>query len=417
MSGPPQPAASGQAWYARPSVLLSAVAIVVLVTALFAPDVANGRTGDSRLTTFSAGPQGARLFYELAGRLGWKPERRITPAVPDDPATIQAVLAPVEPLTMAEVHALLEVVRQGGGLLLVLPSGQGPLNDSLRLTLGVGAAFQPPDSLNTDSCTANSGVAMPLWPTGHVLLYSLRRTGPSLGPPVTFARVSAAGLHPWDRPAVVGFPLGRGRVVVASDPDILRNDALRVCEYGLSVIAVQTLEYLRAGGSVPRTRILFDEYHQGNGAQPGTVSAIVAFFGRTAAGHLLLQLLGAGLVVLLAAAPRVLPPRGVTRVQRRSPIEHVDALARAYAQVGATRTAVSRLVRGVRRRIGLAASRATAGRSDDEFLDWASRTAPHVAPDAERVRHALGAAVSRRELAAVGDALAHIESSLTRLSS
>ena len=416
MSGPQPPAASGPAWYARPSVLLSAVAVLVIVSALLAPDVANGRSGDSRLTTFSAGPQGARLFYELASRLGWKADRRITPAVPDDPAIIQAVLAPVEPLTMAEVHALLQAVRQGGALLLVLPYGQGPLNDSLHLTLGAGAEFRPPDSLSTDSCAGNSGVTLPLWPTGHVLLYSLRWTGPPPGTPVTFARVSATGPRAFDRPAVVGFPLGRGRVVVASDPDFLRNDALRVCKYGLSPIAVRTLEYLRAGGDAPRTRILFDEYHQGNGAQPGTVSAIVAFFGRTSAGHLLLQLLGAGLVVLLAAAPRVLPPRGVTQVRRRSPIEHVDALARAYAQVGATRTAAMRLVRGVRRRIGLAAARATAGRSDDEFLDWVVRTTPQAAPEVDRVRHALTAPVSRREFAAVGDALAHIESSLTRLS-
>ncbi len=416
MNRPPPPEASGPAWYTRPSVLLSAVAVLVIVSALLAPDTANGRSGDSRLTTFSTGPQGARLFYELANRLGWKADRRITPAVPDDPATIQAVLAPVEPLTMAEVHALLQAVRQGGALLLVLPSGQGPLNDSLHLTLGVGADFQPPDSLMTDSCAGNSGVTLPLWPAGHVLLYSLRWTGPPPGPPVTFARVSATGPRAFDRPAVVGFPFGRGRIVVASDPDVLRNDALRVCRYGLSVIAVRTLEYLRGGGDTPRTRILFDEYHQGNGAQPGTVSAIVAFFGRTAAGHLLLQLLGAGLVVLLAAAPRVLPPRGVTQARRRSPIEHVDALARAYAQVGATRTAVTRLVRGVRRRIGLAAARATAGRSDDEFLDWVARTTPHAAAETDRVRHALAAPVSRREFAAVGDALAHIESSLTRLS-
>ncbi|MGH7689573.1 MAG: hypothetical protein ACREN3_08220, partial [Gemmatimonadaceae bacterium] len=252
---------------------------------------------------------------------------------------------------------------------------------------------------------------------GHAELQALLWTGPPPGPPITFAQVSATEPPHTRRPAMVGFPLGRGRVVVASDPDFLRNDALRVCENGLSVVAVQALQYLRAGGRVPRTRILFDEYHQDNGAQPGTLSAIVAFFGRTASGHLLLQLLGAGLVVLLAAAPRVLPPRGVTRVTRRSPLEHVDALGRAYAQVGATRTAVTRLVRGVRRRLGLAAARAMEGRSDDEFLDWAARTAPPIAAEANRVRRALGASVSRRELAAVGDALAHIESSLTKLSS
>ncbi|MGH7671010.1 MAG: DUF4350 domain-containing protein, partial [Gemmatimonadaceae bacterium] len=144
MTGGPRPTGSAPAWYNRASVLLSAATVLVIVTALFAPDVASSRASDARLTTFSAGPLGARLFYQLAGRLGWTVARRVSLAVPDDPATIHAVLAPVEPLTMDEVHALLQAVRQGGGLLLVLPFGPGPLNDSLRLTAGTDAQFVPP---------------------------------------------------------------------------------------------------------------------------------------------------------------------------------------------------------------------------------------------------------------------------------
>lgn len=401
-------------WYTRPGVLLTAVGILVVAVALFSPDVAGGRTGDPRLTTYSAAPQGAELFYELAGRLGWKTERHLVPGVTDDPGTIHAVLAPPQPLRTVEVHALLDAVRRGGALLLVLSPGRTAFNDSLHVATGAGAVYVAPDSFETADCHGSSGVGIPFWPAGQVLLYSLRWTAPPPSERVTFARVSTPGPHPVSRPAAVGFSYGRGRIVVASDPDFLRNDALRVCRYGLSVAAVHALEYLSGGGPVERRRVSFDEYHQGFGSQPGTVSAIAEFFSGTPSGHLLLQLLAAGFVLLLAAAPRAIPPRDAVRVQRRSPLEHVDALGRAYDQVGATRTAVMRLVRGVRRRIGLAAGRATAGASDAQFLDWAERTDPAIAADTARVRLALQTAVSRHELSAVGDALTHIEASLTR---
>ncbi len=414
MSGPA--AGAGARWYARPGLVLPLIGALVIAAALFAPEDVNGRAGDSRLTTYSAEPQGARLFYELAGRLGWRVARRTAPGLSPDPGTIQAVLAPDEPLRAREVHALLEAVRAGGALLAVLTGPADPLADSLRIVTGADGTFEAPDSLDTGACRGGSGLAVPLWPEGAVSLYSLRWTAPRPAGVVVFVTVGASTWRrgPRDeRPAVVGFPYGRGRIVVASDPDFLRNDALRVCAYGLDVAAISVLEYLRAGGPVPRRRLAFDEYHQGFGTQPGTVATIAGYLGRTASGHALGQLLAAGLVLLLAAAPRALPPREAGRAERRSPFEHVDALARAYAQVGATRTATARLVRGLRRRLGLAATRATAGAPDAAFLDWVEHTAPGTAADVARVRRALGAPISRRELSAVGDALARIEFSLT----
>ncbi|HVA57161.1 MAG: DUF4350 domain-containing protein [Gemmatimonadaceae bacterium] len=417
MTGGPPVTTAPSRWFARPSVVLLLVAVVVIVVALLTPEPVNGRSGDARLTTYSAQPQGAQLFYELAGRLGWTVARRTTPAVVGDPSTIQAELSPIEPLRALEVHALLDAVRRGGALLVVLSGAAGPLGDSLHVLPGVGGVIKPVRSADTGACPEYSGVAVPLWPAAEERLYTLRWSAPPPNDRVDFVFVSSSAHGTDSLPAVVGFPLGRGRVVVASDPDFLRNDALRVCRYGLSVAAVQALEYVSAGGPAPRRRVVFDEYHQGFGAQPGTMSAITMYLGGTASGHLLLQLLGAGVVLLLAVAPRALAPRDTPRVERRSPLEHVDALARAYAQVGATRTVVTRLVRGVRRRIGLAATRATAGQSDEAFLDWVSREAPDLTADAARVRRGLRAPVSRHELAAVGVALRHIEFSLTRLRS
>jgi hypothetical protein len=227
-------------------------------------------------------------------------------------------------------------------------------------------------------------------------------------------------------PTAVGFPLGRGRVVVIADADLLRNDVLRVCQWGLDVVAVRMLEYLRDGGKSPRKRLVFDEYHQGFGAHPGTIRAIASYLVHVPSGHVLVQALLAGLVLLLALGPRALPPRDPERVERRSPLEHVTALAQAYANVTATRTATQRLLHGVRRRVehgalAPASVRSGAVRSgraadDDEgFLASAVRDDPTLASDVELVRRALAAPVSRRELEEVGAALGRVEASLLSL--
>jgi len=411
-------AARGDRWYLRPRVAFPVIGAAVVLTALLAPDQVAGRTGNSRLSTYSTEPQGAHLFYELAQRLGWRVEQRRTPELASDTGVIQALLSPVVPLRMGEVHALLEHVRRGGALFVVL-SGGDLIGDSLRVTRGlVGGRARPRDPGDT-ACRPKTRTFVPLWPD-RAVLYDLRWKGPPPSGVETFVHVeptSAAAPNARTTrspPAAVGFPYGRGRIVVGSDPDLLRNDVLRGCEYGLDVSAVRMLEYLRDGGTIPRSRVVFDEFHQGFGFQPGTMRAIAAYLGGTQSGHLLFQLLGAGLILLLSLAPRVIPPRDPERIARRSALEHVDALARAYAQVGATRTATMRLLRGVRRRVEHGAARALGRETDEAFLDRAQEAAPALVPEVERIRHALNSPVARREFAGIGAALHRLETTLTR---
>ena len=140
------------------------------------------------------------------------------------------------------------------------------------------------------------------------------------------------------------------------------------------------------------------------------MGTVAAYLVGTGSGRTLFQLLAAGLILLLAAAPRLIPPRDPESIERRSPLEHVDALGRAYAQVGATRSATARLVRGVRRRVAGGATRGgSAGpgpdASDDAFLDRAARDAPRIAGDVALIKKALHGGVPRREFASVGAAL------------
>ena len=448
-----------EAWHRRRKrrmIALAGVLTLIVVAALLTPEMVGGRSGDARLTTYSATPQGGRLFYELSSRLGWRAVRWTGGGMIDaDGRTIVAVLSPVEPLGAVETHDLLEHVRAGAGLMYVMDN-QSPLDDSLHVKRGLfGGVYEPAeagiaeaprtaspsDSLQarqygapkpasekhddeesetTVECANASpnGGALAMWPDQTVRLYRFEWTRSRPSGAVVFARSALEG-RTGDSTArraslaAAGFPEGRGRVVVISDPDLLRNDVLRVCRWGLDVVAVRMLEYLSTGEQ-RRNRLVFDEYHQGYGTHPGTMRAIFAYLSRASSGHVLLQALLGGVVLLLALGPRALPAHDAERIERRSPLEHVTALAQAYGRVGGTRTATSRLLRGVRRRVDRGvrrSARLTPTESDALFLDDAARV-PALADDVALIRRALSRPSSKAEFEAVGNALERVEQSL-----
>ena len=420
----------------RRRIALAVLGSVIVIVALLTPEATGGRTGDPRLTSRSTQPQGAAALYELAGRLGWQPTRRMVDSIPlGDTTAVHLILDPPVVPSAAETHEVLDRVRRGAGLIFVL--GSGPLADSLGLGSrmsrpGTGSVIgasqllvSPAGTLVADSVDRCEGrgesvlsAGLPFWPDRqtHILALQWKGTQPAGARALVFVR-TVSGIAGNEVPAVVGFPLERGRVVVAADPDLLRNDVLRVCRWGAGVAAVRMLEYASDGapGGGRRDRLVFDEYHQGYGEQPGTIRGILSYLEQTSSGHFVLQLAGAGLLLLFALGPRLLVPRTTERIERRSPLEHVDALARAYRAVGATRTATGRLVHGLRRRV----EHSSGGQrsvSDDAFLTWARERVPARGTDVDLVRQALDKPVSRRELEVVGQALRRLETSLTSFS-
>jgi hypothetical protein len=100
-------------------------------------------------------------------------------------------------------------------------------------------------------------------------------------------------------------------------------------------------------------RVAWDEYHQGFGERGGQSLA-----GRTwswlrdePAGWAVLQLIAVALVWLAVTAVRFGPARAVIERRRRSPLEHLEALAAGLESATAADTAVQRLVAGLRRRL------------------------------------------------------------------
>jgi hypothetical protein len=381
------------------------VLLAVMLTAMVLLTPEQRASGGGR-SSFSTDPGGARVAYELAQRMRWHTTRRTTTLDSLSRNTsVQVVIGAQDALGAAETHNLLEHVRHGGGLIFSADGGGMEIADSLGIALGVETYMLP--GADASSCTSDrprverSATFLPpslrdlIWkrpPPGvvHSLVESPRR-GESLT-------------------TVAGFTMGRGRVVALSTSELFANEALRVCAWGADVAVARAYEYARSDSAGTPT-MEFDEFHHGFGTHPGSMKAIAMYLSRTRSGHFLAQALVAALVLLIAAAPRPVVPTDPERVIRRSPLEHADALAYAYMDVGASRTATSRLVNGLKRRAGRVVSVDDA--SDGAFLDAIERRSPTLHDAVAVVRRGLHEQLHGREIIGVGQAIATIEQVLT----
>ena len=385
--------------WATPRRVIAGFAIVVVVGALLTPNANPESAG--RLTTFAADPGGARGLHEVARRLGWPVRQALDPlAAPLDSNAIYAILRPVIELTSLETAALLDAVRAGAGLVLV-PGVSSTIMDSLGLkavhtSLGPHEVVRRPawDSLGVRPTTG--------WPFAVI-----ERTDSA--PPEAITLLATRRLRSNfvidTQPLVLGVPLGRGRIAILADGDILANSELR--DETIAVLPIRLLEWVAPGRRPP---VIFTEYHQGYGRHPSVTRSIRTALFHTAPGRTAVHLLAAGALLLLVHGIRPISPRPRARVERRSPIEHVGALAHAYAQVSATRTATRRLVHGLRRRHPIGTLRAA---TDEEYLASLTARFPQVGSQVELLLSAIAESQPPERFREAGAAVAHIERTLS----
>jgi hypothetical protein len=204
------------------------------------------------------------------------------------------------------------------------------------------------------------------------------------------------------RPTIVAFALGKGRVVALADPDVLRTDQLRNCATGPALSVVRSLEYLSEGRA---RHLVFTEYYQGE-TSDGAGVVVWEWLRFTALGRTTLTLMGAGLLLLLARGRRTLAPVYRAREERRSALEHVDALATAWQAVRGTRTVARMLARGIRRRHAAGRWRTL---DDTAFLAALAERHPAIADDAAALTRAIDAPAAPSDLPALRAAAAHID--------
>jgi hypothetical protein len=409
------PTAATTPWWLRPRLVVPGLLAALAGVALLVPQAIDGRSGNPRLTITNDGPLGASLVGELGRRLGWSVVERRVRAIPPGDSLVHLVLAPAVPLRKGEARALLDAVDAGASALVIPADGDDAILDQLALTIGNSGTHRAAE----DACPPDRAMLRRLWnESDDASLWSLVPDGPFPDPDRLLLELAPGETGDPSRRGrtwgMIGITRGAGRLVIASDPDIVRNDAIRVCAHGLDVPVVRALEWLRDGGRVPRTTLVFDEFHQGLGEQPGATDTIVAFLAESGPGRAILALGLAALVLVASRAPRLVPPRSAERIERRSPMEHVDALARAYETVGASRTVTQRLVAGLRRRLEGPAGRRR-GEDDAAFLARVRDRHPETSADIDVVARALTTTTTRASaIAEVGDAVARLETSLTR---
>lgn len=171
---------------------------------------------------------------------------------------------------------------------------------------------------------------------------------------------------------------------------------------GSALSVVRGLEYLSAGRQ--RT-VLFAEYYQGVSSDgPGVV--LWEWLRESRAGRMILTLIVACALLLGARGRRTLAPVYREREERRSALEHVDALATAWRAVRGTRTVARMLARGIRRRHAAGRWRTL---DDASFLAALAERHHTISDDVTALTVAMEAPVAPSELSALRKAAAHID--------
>jgi hypothetical protein len=165
-------------------------------------------------------------------------------------------------------------------------------------------------------------------------------------------------------PVLLHLPVAGASVYLASDAVVFTNRSLRDTEAGPYVLSLVAGQY---------PRVVFEEYHHGFGSGGSMTGVVLDWMGRSPWGWAVWQVLAVTTVALVMAAFRFgpsFPPQGRSR---RSPLEHVHALAAALAAARGHDVAVRLMIEGLRRRLS---PRGQALRSD--VTPWVDRLAENV---------------------------------------
>jgi hypothetical protein len=186
-----------------------------------------------------------------------------------------------------------------------------------------------------------------------------------------------------DRPVILrlGYPGGRTATLIADDR-LFRNRTLRRTAMGPIALGLVAPRY---------RRVVVDEFHQGFATSASLAGAAFDWSLRSPWGWAAWQLAVVGVIALFAAGVRFGPARHAIQRRRRSPLEHVRALATALAAARGHDTAVRLMLQGLRRRLS------RAGRPGPADLDrWLAGLAPAVRTDRGRDALAVLTAHARR---------------------
>lgn len=301
---------------------------------------------DRRATSTRPTADGTKALYLALEELGIPVRRRMTPLADVSPVDRSlALLAPTLPLTEYELDAVETRVRSGGFLLYVPPPPEVSLLRFGTLLERLGLALRPIPEEGAFALEGVTAEARPhRWTEGLDTVggfnYYFRRSDTT---EVTWTPLLTRG----DRGRVIGaeMSLGDGTVLLLSDAGPLSN--AHVLRSGAATIVARAA----AERVSPADTLTFAEFH--HGVRGGnTVAAVAGFLTGRPLGRALLHLGLVALLAVLVLGRRFGAPDRATPGRRRSPLEHVDALAHVYDAAGARRIPRLLLVGGLARHLG-----------------------------------------------------------------
>jgi hypothetical protein len=343
----------------RLEVALLALLTLAVTLAVWAGSRGAGAaaTFDFRPSTLLRGPEGSGALYDVLVRLHIPLERRRAPLfdLAHDGRRPPAVLVVLDPFMHLEAAELGQVVRfvQAGGTVVAAGSGGGITRCAGWVTANA-ARFVASDSFPV--LAPATGLALPavadyLKPPGVAPEAIGRVRGGDIEESECNRLAPAARdtlLRLRDRrPAALRlrYP-GGGVVTLVADVGYFRNRTWRATPVPQFVAPL--LLPARPG------RVVWDEYHQGFGRERSLSGVLAGWLSGTPGGWALLQLSAVVILALAGAGVRFGPARSVIERRRRSPLEHLEALAAGLEGAGDVDTAVALTVAGLRRRLGRA---------------------------------------------------------------
>lgn len=347
---------------------------------------------DIRASSYLAGPFGVRGLADALRQVGVEVQssRRLLPDLARDSTgarpRLVAMLSPIEAPSGAEQETLLDYLGQDPSDDLLLA---GTATNGVMQCFGYISDRRPVESVVLRPVAGETGTD---WPrlsavlsstTALVVVDSSREEDAGITsctvPPVR--RIDTLLTSHSGR--VVALRLWREdidqRILLVADATLLRNRALRESPSGPYLLGLLAGNY---------RRVVFDEMHQGFTQGGSLLDALLAWSWRSPWGWAAWQLAVVGLLLLAAGAVRFGPVRPVIPRRRRSPLEHVHALATALAASRGHDVAIGAIVRGLNRRLHPGGRQARV-----EWRAWVDRLARQLrsprAQDAARTLQSL----------------------------
>lgn len=324
---------------------------------------------DRRRSTFLSGPAGAGGFAETLKRLGVRVETFRRPAAALDsaaaPRTLTAFVGPSRDLNAAEGRAIAGLRRD---LLLAGPGAAAAIRclgwdvrprgrDTLTAAPLAGAEARPFPGVHAVLLPRASAVAVDSSEAEDGAPVTC--TAPAIRTVDTLLRTTGGGI------VALRAALDDGRsITLVADDALFSNRALRETAAGPFALGLVVPRY---------DRLIVDEYHHGYDASRSLGGATFAWTLHSPWGWGILQLAVVGVLALVTAGIRFGPVRSGIERRRRSPLEHVRALATALAAARGHDVAVGLIVQGLRRRLSR-----TGHSSRGELRAWLDDLGPSV---------------------------------------